>query len=145
MAENTKKSSRVYTIPLGKAWISPRHRRAVRVVHMIQEFAKKHMKSDTVRLSTDVNEYVWKRGAVSPPRRITVEITKDGEGKLIVSLPKSISTETLSGELTSKENLEKPINDEVREEKVEATEPPENLPLENSTSVDTKISSETTS
>ena len=37
--------TRIYTINLGKAQLTPRYRRTDRVINMIREFAKKHMKS----------------------------------------------------------------------------------------------------
>ena len=91
LSENTLELNRVYTIPLGKAWTSPRYRRSVRAIHMIQEFAKKHMKTENAIISTEVNEHVWKKGAGSPPRRIIVNIVKSGDGIVKVSLPTETS------------------------------------------------------
>lgn len=36
--------SRVYTINLSKAWLTPEHKRTDRVINMVKEFAIKHMK-----------------------------------------------------------------------------------------------------
>ena len=87
MSNTSDELLRFYTIPLGKAWIAPKHRRAVRVITLIKEFAIRHMKSDSVMISPDVNLHVWKRGIQNPPRKIRVQITKNSEGLLVISLP----------------------------------------------------------
>ena len=45
--------TRIETVNLGRAWITPRYRRTDRVITMIREFAKKSMKSDEVKLDQD--------------------------------------------------------------------------------------------
>ena len=78
--------TRVYTINLGKAWISPQHKRTDRVVNMIREFAGKHMKSDEIKLDQDLNRQVWSRGKTNPPRKVRVKMVKDEDGVVTVSL-----------------------------------------------------------
>ena len=51
---------------------------------MIREFAKKHMKSENVKIEEEISHLVWARGIRHPPRKIRVKITKD-EGNVIVS------------------------------------------------------------
>ncbi len=58
MAENEENLTRVYTIRLGKAWGTPQYRRTDRVLNMIREFAKKHMKTDKIKIEQDLNRYV---------------------------------------------------------------------------------------
>ena len=77
--------SRVYTINLGKAWLTPQYRRTDRVVNIIREFAKKNMKSSDVKIDQDLNRQVWSRGKVNPPRKIRVRMTKDEDDVVIVS------------------------------------------------------------
>jgi large subunit ribosomal protein L31e len=77
--------SRIYTINLGKAWLTPRYRRTDRVVNMIREFAEKHMKTNEVKLDQELNRHVWKKGKANPPRRLRVRMTKDEDGIVIVS------------------------------------------------------------
>jgi large subunit ribosomal protein L31e len=77
--------SRIYTINLGKARLTPRYRRTDRVVNMIREFARKHMKSNEVKLDQELNRHVWKRGKTHPPRRLRVRMTKDEDGIVIIS------------------------------------------------------------
>lgn len=90
---------RIYTIPLGKAWIRPPKKRAPRAMHMIRAFITKHMKLEmrvaveeekgelpTLVISNDVNEKVWDRGIEKPPRKIRVRAAKDKEGNVTVFL-----------------------------------------------------------
>src|ERR671935_2649648 len=90
--------TRVYTINLGKAWISPQHRRTNRVVNMIREFAQKHMKSDEVKLEQELNRQIWSRGKTNPPRKVRVKMVKDEDGVVTVSLyedlPEATATAT---------------------------------------------------
>jgi large subunit ribosomal protein L31e len=77
--------SRIYTINLGKAWLTPRYRRTDRVINMIREFARKHMKSSEVKLDQELNRHVWEKGKAHPPRSLRVRMTKDEDGIVIVS------------------------------------------------------------
>lgn len=78
--------TRVYTINLGRAWITPQHKRTDRVINMIREFATKHMKSDEIKLEQDLNRQIWTRGKTHPPRKVRVKMVKDGDGVVTVSL-----------------------------------------------------------
>jgi large subunit ribosomal protein L31e len=78
--------TRVYTINLGRAWLTPQYKRTDRVVNMIREFAEKHMKSDEVKLDQDLNRQIWSRGKTNPPRNVRVKMTKDEDGIVTVSL-----------------------------------------------------------
>jgi large subunit ribosomal protein L31e len=86
MATVEENLTRVYTINLGKAWISPQHRRTDRVVNMIREFATKHMKSTEIKLDQDLNRQIWSRGKTNPPRKVRVKMVKDEGGTVTVSL-----------------------------------------------------------
>lgn len=89
---------RIYTIPLGRAWISPRRKRAPRAVRLIKSFVERHMKLQSgsageefeearrLVISNDVNERVWSRGIQKPPRKIRVRVTEDKEGVVTVHL-----------------------------------------------------------
>ena len=77
--------SRVYTINLGKAWLTPKYRRTDRVVNIVREFAKKNMKSSDVKIDQDLNRQVWSRGKANPQRKIRVRMTKDEDDVVIVS------------------------------------------------------------
>jgi large subunit ribosomal protein L31e len=90
---------RVYTIPLGKAWVRPPKKRAPRAMQMLKAFVTKHMKLEMrveeeeekeelprLIIDNDVNEKVWGRGIEKPPRKIRVRAAKDKEGNVTVFL-----------------------------------------------------------
>ena len=90
---------RVYTIPLGKAWVRPPKRRAPRAMQLIKAFVTKHMKMDMrveeeeekeelprLIISNEVNEKVWSRSIEKPPRKIRVRVAKDEDGNVTVFL-----------------------------------------------------------
>ena len=86
MATIEESTTRVYTINLGKAWITPQHKRTDRVVNIIREFAEKHMKSNEVKLDQDLNRQLWSRGKTNPPRKVRVKMVKEEGGTVTVSL-----------------------------------------------------------
>ena len=88
MSDQEIELERVYTVPLSRAWITARHRRTRRAVHILREFAEHHMKSSEIKIDTELNEVLWKRGITRPPRRITVKMQKDEDGVVTISLPK---------------------------------------------------------
>lgn len=87
---------RFYTIPLGKAWISPRKKRAPKAVRIVKSFVLKHMKVRTeaegeeeperLVIDNEVNEKLWERSIEKPPRNIRVRVVKDKEGVVTVLL-----------------------------------------------------------
>jgi large subunit ribosomal protein L31e len=85
MSEIEENLTRVYTINLGKAWITPQYKRTNRVINMIKEFAKKHMKTEEIKIDQDLNRQLWKRGKTNPPRKVRVKMVKDEDGVVIVS------------------------------------------------------------
>jgi len=76
---------RVYTVPLGKVLLSPNTHRAVRAINMIKEFARRHMKTYSVKIDEEISHIIWARGVRSPPRKIRVKMTKTEEGYILVS------------------------------------------------------------
>jgi large subunit ribosomal protein L31e len=86
MATVEENLTRVYTINLGRAWLTPAHKRTDRVINMIREFATKHMKSDEIKLEQDLNRQIWTRGKTHPPRKVRVKMVKDEDGVVTVSL-----------------------------------------------------------
>jgi large subunit ribosomal protein L31e len=76
---------KTYTIPLRHVWVvTPRGRRAPRAVRDVRDFVARHMKSDEVAVSNEINSEIWSRSINKPPRKITVRAVKDKEGKVIV-------------------------------------------------------------
>jgi large subunit ribosomal protein L31e len=94
MATIEETTTRVYTINLGKAWISPEHKRTDRVVNMIREFAEKHMKSNEIKLDQDLNRQLWSRGKTNPPRKVRVKMVKEEGGTVTVSLYEDLPATT---------------------------------------------------
>jgi len=89
---------RTYTIPLGKAGITPPNKRAPKAMRIIKDFVKRHMKLEArmegedeeeprrLIVSNSVNERVWRRGIEKPPRKIRVRAAKDKDGNVTVYL-----------------------------------------------------------
>jgi large subunit ribosomal protein L31e len=94
MATVEENLTRVYTINLGRAWLTPEHKRTDRVVNMIREFATKHMKSDEIKLEQDLNRQIWARGKTHPPRKVRVKMVKDEDGVVTVSLYEDVPAAT---------------------------------------------------
>jgi len=76
---------RVYTIPLGKVLLSQSQHRAVRAINMIREFARKHMKTQEIKIDEEVAHLIWSRGVRSPPRKIRVKMVKTDDGYILVT------------------------------------------------------------
>ena len=125
--------SRIYTINFGKALLTPRYRRTDRVVNMIREFARKHMKTDEVKLDQELNRHVWKKGKANPPRRLRVRMMKDG---IVVVSPyeeptkKSERTATGTDEVIDKGSKpeKEPIPETEKEEPKEQSKTQEKEP-----------------
>ena len=99
---------RVYTINLGKVKLSQSQHRAVRAINMIREFARHHMKVETIKIEEELAHQIWARGVRSPPRKVRVRMTKTDEGYILVSQ----YTEEVESEVTSKKDTKK-IDDKV--------------------------------
>lgn len=76
---------RIYTINLGKALISQSQHRATRAINMIKEFARHHMKVETIKIEEELAQEIWARGARSPPRKVRVLMSKTDDGYILVS------------------------------------------------------------
>lgn len=91
---------RIYTVPLGKAWIMPPNKRTPRAMRMLRSFMVKHMKLEARKegeveegeepkqliISNEVNVKMWERGVEKPPRKIRVRAAKDKDGNVTVYL-----------------------------------------------------------
>ncbi|MFL6522532.1 MAG: 50S ribosomal protein L31e [Nitrososphaera sp.] len=117
MATNEETTTRVYTINLGKAWITAQHKRTDRVVNMIREFAEKHMKSTDIKLDQDLNRQLWSRGKTNPPRKVRVKMVKEEGGVVTVSL-----YEDLPASATTTTTVETPESDEKGGAEIKAPE-----------------------
>src|SRR5215213_6330988 len=115
MATIEETITRVYTINLGKAWITPEHKRTDRVVNMIREFAEKHMKSNEIKLDQDLNRQLWSRGKTNPPRKVRVKMVKEEDGTVTVSLYEDLPAAT-----TTTTTIETPATAEKKEADIKA-------------------------
>ena len=110
---------RVYTIPLGKVLLSQSQHRAVRAINMIREFARKHMKTQEIKIDEEVAHLIWSRGVRSPPRKIRVRLTKTDDGFILVS---NYEGDTEPEEKDSKKSPEIKQNTEIQTEDPDAIE-----------------------
>lgn len=77
---------RVYTVPLGRAWVAQKYRRSEKAMSLLRKFVERHMKPTEMIIDPSVNEAIWSRGIRNPPRKIRVKMTKDGDGVVTVEL-----------------------------------------------------------
>lgn len=77
-------SEKMFTINLGRVWIAKPKKRAPRAIKTVKEYMKRHMKSDDIVITNEINEQIWSKGIGKPPRRIRVRAVKDNENRVIV-------------------------------------------------------------
>lgn len=80
---------RIYTVPLGRAWIAQKFRRAEKAMMVLKEFSERHMKPSELIIDPSVNEAIWARGIKNPPRKLRVKMTKDSDGVVTVTMPEA--------------------------------------------------------
>ena len=85
MSLNETPEESIYTVNFRKAWITPEYKRTNRVVGILREFAKRHMKTEDIKIDQYLNRYLWMRGKRNPPRKIRVRMTKDETDTVVVS------------------------------------------------------------
>lgn len=73
---------RIYVIPLRRAKDAPRNRRVPRAVKIVQEYLKRHMKSDHVKLNEELNHKLWERGIQHVISRVRVRAVKADDGSV---------------------------------------------------------------
>jgi large subunit ribosomal protein L31e len=79
---------RIYTIPLTKAWSVSIKKRTPRAMRVLKDFIKKHMKPEGLLISTEVNEFLWRRGIRGSPRKIRIKAVRNTDNVVIVYLVK---------------------------------------------------------
>ncbi|RBQ22834.1 50S ribosomal protein L31e [Candidatus Methanobinarius endosymbioticus] len=77
---------RTYTIPLRDVKNVQKTIRAAKAVRVVQEFLKKHMKVDDIKIDASVNEKIWERGIQKIPSKIKVKAVKDDDGLVEATL-----------------------------------------------------------
>ncbi len=81
-----EKIERLYTVTLGKAYEYTRTKRTRRTVSILRQFLIRHMKSVDIKISEQLNEFLWARSMQKPPRRVKIKVVKEG-GVVRASLP----------------------------------------------------------
>lgn len=79
--KETPQVERTYTIPLRKEFQKvPRWKKTKKAIAGTKKFLVRHMKTEQVKLSKEINEELWSRGIKNPPHKIKVTVTKDDKG-----------------------------------------------------------------
>jgi large subunit ribosomal protein L31e len=105
--QEAKSIERTYNVPLRKEYRKvPRWRRTKKAVDALREFLVKHMKSEDVKLSQELNEHVWKHGIKNPPHHVKINVTKDEKGVVNADLfDKKVKKEKPKKEVKKKSKL----------------------------------------
>lgn len=78
---------RIYTVPLRQGTMrAPRTRRAKKAILELRAFMQKHMKSDEIKVSEQLNEHMWQNGMRNPPMKVKVIAEKDDKGVVAVRM-----------------------------------------------------------
>ena len=110
---------KIYTIPLLRAKMAPRTKRAKKAVRLVKEFLAKHTKAEVIKIDKSVNEAIWARGLRKVPSKIRVKAVKI-EDEIWAYTPEAevkIEKEKLPPEETKEEVKE--VEEEVKEEQPE--------------------------
>ncbi|AAR39213.1 NEQ364 [Nanoarchaeum equitans Kin4-M] len=69
-----------YTVNLRKAvLVTSRFKRTKKAVKALKEFVMRHTKAKIVKISQELNKFIWKRGGRKPPTKFTIVVTKEGD------------------------------------------------------------------
>ncbi|NOQ55684.1 MAG: hypothetical protein GQ477_02645 [Nanohaloarchaea archaeon] len=76
---------RLYTIPLRDAWNSSIKKRSKRAMSVIRIFAERHMKTESVKIGSELNHHIWVKGIKNPPRKVKVQMVpkKTGDTEVV--------------------------------------------------------------
>ena len=78
--EETKQEERkeiILTLNIRKHVLkAPRFQRAKKAIKVLRELLKRYTKSEIVKISKSLNEFIWSRGIKKPPVKIKVKILK---------------------------------------------------------------------
>ena len=122
---------RVYTINLGKVLLSQSQHRAVRAINMIKEFARHHMKTESIKIEEELDKFpqkIWSRGVRRPPRKIRVRMSKTDEGHILVSLyDEEAESKILADSDTAKKTDATPAAKDSKDTDSESTTKPDTM------------------
>jgi ribosomal protein L31E len=54
-------------------------RRSESAVFILKRLLKRHLKTDKIKISTALNNLIWKRGIKNPKTKLKVKVVKEGE------------------------------------------------------------------
>ena len=107
MSKNKENAmERIYVIPLRRRVMKvPKWRRSKKSINVIRNFIEKHMKTENVKISKEVNESIWQRGSKKPPAKIKViAIKKDDDSVNVGIFSVKQDTKSKTKEKKIKEN-----------------------------------------
>ncbi len=79
--EDAKILERTYNVPLRKEYLKVANwRRTEKAVTAVKKFLVRHMKSEDVKLSKELNEKLWEHGIKNPPHHIKITANRDEKG-----------------------------------------------------------------
>ena len=117
--ESKQVLERMYNIPLRKEWLkAPKYKRAKKAVIATKQFLTKHMKSQDIRLSADLNHKLWAHGMRNPPHHIAVVARKNDQGTVVASLSEVVKKKETLVQKRSRLALDKKAK--AQERKAEA-------------------------
>jgi len=117
---------KLYVIPLRKAWLPTRRiMRSKKAVGTIKLFITRHTRSKDVRLSQQLNSFLWGHGAKKPPAKVTVKVSIDSEGVARARMPEELSMEEERKVILAKEKKPAAAAEAARAPGAEAPKPPE--------------------
>lgn len=60
--------------------------RAKKAITITKNFLRKHMKTEEVRIGSELNNHIWSRGIKNPPGKVVVECEKTEQGIVYANL-----------------------------------------------------------
>ncbi len=122
---------KLFVIPLRKEFLkAPKYKRTKKAKTALREFVSKHMKVslNNVKISIDLNLFLWSRGKKNPVSKIKVKIIKIDENVYVqlvdhdFDLPKKETKETLKEKLLGKKDKKNEPETEKEKQKELAKE-----------------------
>ncbi|PKK81631.1 MAG: hypothetical protein CVT47_01435 [Thermoplasmata archaeon HGW-Thermoplasmata-2] len=122
---------RLYTINFTRVYkVGPKNQRAARLVKHIREFVGQHMKAEVAKVWIDekVNEAMWIRGILKPPRNIRIKATKFDDGVVEVTLPEVEKKEGKKSKALAEKSAKEAEKKAKKVEAKAAAKPVETMP-----------------
>ncbi|MDY6789249.1 MAG: 50S ribosomal protein L31e [Candidatus Nanohaloarchaea archaeon] len=118
------------TISLNKVRSASRKNKAKKAVNEIKQQIAKYTEYSDIRISNNLNERIWDRGAAKPPRKLDVQLI-DLEDHVLVDVADKKQKGLEESEAVSEEPEDTEVEENLEEEPEESTEEvEENIPEE---------------